>query len=53
MRIIKTIDVGNMPIHEVEDLMEETICRMKNIPYVKKSKFKRFIHNLIDTLGFI
>lgn len=51
MQRIITIDIGNVPPSEVEDFMEEVKCHYNNIPYVKKSKTKRWIYNLFDTLG--
>ena len=51
MKKIITIDVGNIPPNEVDDYMEEMICRYNNVPYVKKKKNKRWIYNLFDTLG--
>ena len=53
MKKIITIDVGNIPPHEVDDYMEEIICRQRGIPYVKKkkSKFKRWMRDLFETLG--
>lgn len=51
MKKVITIDVGNIPPNEVDDYMEEMICRYKNVPHVKKNKSKRWIYNLFDTLG--
>ena len=51
MKQVITIDIGNIPPNKVDDYMEEMICRYNNIPYVKKSKTKRWIYNLFDTLG--
>ena len=48
---ILTIDVGNMSPNEVDDYIEEMLCRRNNIPYVKKSKVKKWIYDLFDVLG--
>ena len=51
MKRIITIDVGNIPPNEVDDYMEEMICRYKNVSYVKKPKIKKWLYDFFDTLG--
>lgn len=50
-RRVEYIDVGNMSPNEVDDYMEEMLCRYNNKPYVKKSKVRRWMYDLCDTLG--
>ena len=51
MKKIITIDVGNMSQNETDDYMEKVMCRYKNIPYIKKSKIKKWLYDILDTLG--
>ena len=51
MKKIITIDVGNIPPNEVENYMEEMMRHYKGIPYIKKSKIKRWLYDVLDTIG--
>ena len=51
MKNIKYIDIGNMSPHEVDVYMDKILFNYKNIPYKRTSKIKKWIYNLVDTIG--
>ena len=50
-RQIFTIDVSNIPSNQVSSYVDEMIYHYNGIPYIKKSRSKTLMYDLINTIG--
>lgn len=52
-KTIITIDVGNIPPEDVYEYVEKLMCHYRKVPYIPKSKFKRWIQSILDTISIM